>query len=81
MNGGLRLITGAFRTTKALNMHCELGMLPLEYKREIAIGKKAIQILGNKNNPQKTNKYRNRLQSSKTPTYKTTLLLSSKKNS
>lgn len=51
MNGGLRLITGAFRTTKALNMHCELGMLPLEYKREIAIGKKAIQILGNKNHP------------------------------
>lgn len=51
MNNCMRLITGAFRTTKTVNLNAELGMIPLEFKREIAIGKKAIQILATRNHP------------------------------
>lgn len=44
-NSGLRIITGAFRTTPSVSLCSEMGMMPLQNRRELSLAKKSIQIL------------------------------------
>lgn len=51
INTGIRISTGAFRTSPTESLFVDAGTLPLQYRREKQLLKFAIKILSNKEHP------------------------------